>query len=41
MTSWSVSVNNSVATLTLQQPAISNAIDIGIIRSIHLALDQI
>jgi 2-(1,2-epoxy-1,2-dihydrophenyl)acetyl-CoA isomerase len=34
-------VSDGVATLTIQRPAVSNAIDITIVRAIHLALDQI
>jgi 2-(1,2-epoxy-1,2-dihydrophenyl)acetyl-CoA isomerase len=41
MSSLSFSVSDGVATLTLQRSATSNAIDITIIRAIHLALDQI
>ena len=41
MSSLSFTVAEGVATLTLQRSATSNAIDINVIRSIHLALDQI
>jgi 2-(1,2-epoxy-1,2-dihydrophenyl)acetyl-CoA isomerase len=41
MNSLGFTVNDGVATLSLQRSATSNAIDISIIRSIHLALDQI
>ena len=41
MNSLSFTVAKGVATLTLQRSATSNAIDISIIRAIHLALDQI
>src|SRR6201986_5691925 len=41
MNSLSFTVSDGVATLGLQRSAVSNAIDITIIRSIHLALDQI
>jgi len=41
MTSLSVAVSDGVATLTIQRPQVSNAIDISIIRAMHLALDQI
>ena len=41
MNSLSVTVSDSVATLSIQRPQVSNAIDISIIRSLHLALDQI
>jgi 2-(1,2-epoxy-1,2-dihydrophenyl)acetyl-CoA isomerase len=34
-------VVDGVATLSIQRPAVSNAIDISIIRALHLALDQI
>jgi 2-(1,2-epoxy-1,2-dihydrophenyl)acetyl-CoA isomerase len=34
-------VSDAVATLSIQRPAVSNAIDITIIRAIHTALDQI
>jgi enoyl-CoA hydratase/carnithine racemase len=39
--SLSVTVSEGVATLSIQRPAVSNAIDITIIRAMHLALDQI
>src|ERR1700761_7898983 len=41
MNSLGFTVTDGVATLSLQRSATSNAIDISIIRSIHLALDQI
>src|SRR6202522_2013108 len=41
MNSLSVTVSDGVATLSIQRPQVSNAIDISIIRSLHLALDQI
>jgi 2-(1,2-epoxy-1,2-dihydrophenyl)acetyl-CoA isomerase len=41
MSSLSFTVSDCVATLSIQRPAVSNAIDITIIRAIHLALDQI
>ena len=41
MNSLSFTVSEGVATLALQRSATSNAIDISIIRAIHLALDQI
>src|SRR6201994_2470285 len=41
MNSLAVTVADGVATLSLQRSSTSNAIDISIIRSIHLALDQI
>src|SRR6202167_4120482 len=41
MNSLSVTVSDGVATLSIQRPLVSNAIDISIIRSLHLALDQI
>ena len=41
MSSLSFTVSEGVATLSIQRPAVSNAIDITIIRAIHLALDQI
>src|SRR5258708_10318663 len=41
MNSLSFTVSDGVATLALQRSACSNAIDITVIRSIHLALDQI
>ncbi|HEY2684882.1 MAG TPA: enoyl-CoA hydratase-related protein [Steroidobacteraceae bacterium] len=41
MSSLGFTVTDGVATLTLQRSATSNAIDITIIRAIHLALDQI
>ncbi len=37
----SFTVSDGVATLSIQRSAVSNAIDITIIRAIHLALDQI
>lgn len=39
--SLAFTVADGVATLTIQRPAVSNAIDITIIRAMHLALDQI
>ena len=39
--SLSVKVADGVATLSIQRAAVSNAIDITIIRAMHLALDQI
>src|SRR5580700_7407297 len=33
-------VSDAVATLSIQRPAVSNAIDITIIRAIHTALDR-
>jgi len=36
-----VSVTDHVATVSLERPAVSNAIDINVIRAMHLALDQI
>ena len=41
MNSLSFTVSDAVATLAIQRPAVSNAIDISIIRAMHLALDQI
>src|SRR5271170_6535197 len=41
MNSVSFTVSDGVATLALQRSACSNAIDITVIRAIHLALDQI
>ena len=41
MNSLSVAVADGVATLRIQRPQTSNAIDISIIRAMHLALDQI
>ena len=41
MDSLSFTVSDAVATLTIQRSAVSNAIDISIIRAMHLALDQI
>ena len=41
MSSLSVTVADGVATLSIQRPQTSNAIDISIIRAMHLALDQI
>src|SRR6201996_3683865 len=41
MNSLSVAVADGVATLSIQRSSTSNAIDITIIRAIHLALDQI
>jgi 2-(1,2-epoxy-1,2-dihydrophenyl)acetyl-CoA isomerase len=41
MSTLSFTVSEGVATLTLHSPATSNAIDLSIIRAIHLALDQI
>src|ERR1700726_5118422 len=41
MNSLSVTVSDGVATLAIQRAAVSNAIDIPIIRALHLALDQI
>ena len=41
MNSLSFTVTDGVATLSIQRPAVSNAIDITIIRAMHLALDQI
>ena len=41
MSSLSFTVSDGVATLSIQRPAVSNAIDITIIRAMHLALDQI
>src|SRR5208283_885436 len=37
----SFTVSDSVATLSIQRPAVSNAIDITIIRAMHVALDKI
>src|SRR5271156_405652 len=39
--SLSFTVSDGVATLAIQRSAVSNAIDITIIRAMHLALDQI
>ena len=41
MNSLSFTVSDGVATLTIQRSAVSNAIDITVIRAMHLALDQI
>src|SRR5476649_2458782 len=41
MDSLSFTVSDGVATLALQRSACSNAIDITVIRAVHLALDQI
>ena len=41
MDTLSFTVADGVATLSIQRPAVSNAIDITIIRAMHLALDQI
>ena len=41
MNSLSLTVANEVATLVIEGGTTANAIDIAIIRSIHLALDQI
>ena len=41
MSNLSVSIADSIATVTLQRPTVSNAIDITIIRAMHLVLDQI
>ena len=41
MSSLSVTVADGIATLSIDRPQVSNAIDISIIRSMHLALDQI
>ena len=41
MSSLSFTVADGVATLALQRTAVSNAIDITVIRALHLALDQI
>src|SRR5258708_29177854 len=41
MNSLSFTVSDGVATLALQRSTCSNAIDITVIRAIHLALDQI
>ena len=41
MNSLSFTVSDGVATLAIQRCAASNAIDITIIRAMHLALDQI
>lgn len=41
MSSLAFTVADGVATLTIQRKAVSNAIDITIIRALHLALDQI
>jgi 2-(1,2-epoxy-1,2-dihydrophenyl)acetyl-CoA isomerase len=41
MNTLSFTVSDGVATLAIQRTAVSNAIDITIIRAMHLALDQI
>src|SRR6202789_1312786 len=41
MNSLSFTVSDGVATLAIQRTAVSNAIDITIIRAMHTALDQI
>ena len=41
MNTLSFTVSDGVATLVIQRSAVSNAIDISIIRALHLALDQI
>jgi 2-(1,2-epoxy-1,2-dihydrophenyl)acetyl-CoA isomerase len=41
MNSLAVTVADGVATLSIQRPQTSNAIDISIIRAMHLALDQL
>ncbi len=41
MNSLSCTISAGVATLSIQRAAVSNAIDISIIRAMHLALDQI
>ena len=41
MNTLSFTVSDGVATLAIQRTAVSNAIDISIIRAMHLALDQI
>jgi enoyl-CoA hydratase/carnithine racemase len=41
MDSLSFTVSDNVATLAIQRTQVSNAIDITIIRAMHLALDQI
>ena len=41
MNSLSFTITDGVATLAIQRPAVSNAIDITIIRAMHLALDKI
>lgn len=41
MSTLSVSVSDGVATLSIARMAVSNAIDISVIRAMHLALDQI
>ncbi|MGO9425087.1 MAG: enoyl-CoA hydratase-related protein [Steroidobacteraceae bacterium] len=41
MSSLSFTVSDCVATLSIQRPAVSNAIDITIIRAMHVALDKI
>ena len=41
MNTLSFTVSDAVATLAIQRSAVSNAIDITIIRAMHLALDQI
>jgi len=41
MSSLSFKVDDGVATLLLQRESVGNAIDLSVIRSVHLALDQI
>src|ERR1700733_2923760 len=41
MDSFAFTVSDGVATLAIQRAAVSNAIDITVIRALHLALDQI
>jgi 2-(1,2-epoxy-1,2-dihydrophenyl)acetyl-CoA isomerase len=41
MSTLSVAVADGIATLTIQRAAVSNAIDISVIRALHGALDQI
>ena len=41
MNSLAITVADGVATLSIQRPQTSNAIDISIIRAMHLALDQL
>ena len=41
MSTLSLNIAECVATMSIQRPAVSNAIDISIIRAMHLALDQI
>ena len=41
MNNLSFTVSDGVATLAIQRTAVSNAIDITVIRALHLALDQI